>query len=396
MAGTFLTSLTRRDAPTGYRMQDGSGEATFTSLVPSANNAFSMHTCSFLFRGRARSPPARPAQPQLLLFPAVKPLGGIMVMRRYAFVFATLLILVAYPALAANCTYWTAWEYQVTQYEDGTISILITGITEYAICDVNGGTGGSPAPNPGGGSCSSTPPTVTLASIDTTDPYQPIVGVSVTSNDPYDPVSVVNLEVNGSTVNYLDFVGNGQYRLRLPPITDFQEGSASIVGKACTGTAACNQDSAMISRFTPSPQIASGTISASWQEEEERGPVTRTADYNQQLRQTYRTTSFSCCETGENSHVQIGESLVTLSGYDPMPWWNAGVNTSGTNTLATYGLADAANPVACTFPVLCSSKSGSAAATFGYSPSVHEAISSFVIDGANALFSNGSLDLSFP
>jgi hypothetical protein len=110
----------------------------------------------------------------------------------------------------------------------------------------------------------------------------------------------------------------------------------------------------------------------------------------------YTTTSFTCTEVGESSHVQVKDSLVTISGYDPMPMWSAGVQTSGTINYASYGLTDSASPVACTYPVTCSSKAGSSGGTFGYAPSVHEAISSFIVDGWTASFTNGSLDISFP
>ena len=99
---------------------------------------------------------------------------------------------------------------------------------------------------------------------------------------------------------------------------------------------------------------------------------------------------------GENSHVQIRDSLVTISGYDPMPMWSAGVQTNGTLNYATYSLSDSANPVGYTWPIVCSSKAGNRAATFGYAPSVHETISSFVVEGATTAFTNGSLDISFP
>jgi hypothetical protein len=267
-------------------------------------------------------------------------------------------------------------------------------MTTYGYCDVNGG---GPYFDPGPiGVPTPIPPTVSLGFVDTVDPYNPIVAVDVTSNDPCDPVSQVILEVNGSTEDFMSYTGMGRYQLHLSAIGNFGDGNVSLKGKACSGTGVCGEIAATMMRYTQSPNTAEATLTAMWPVAGRYGPVFRSANYGHGLRQVYTTTTFTCSERGENSHVQLKDSLVTISGYDPMPMWSAGVQTSGTINLSSYGLTDSANPVGCTFPVTCSSKAGSSSGTFGYAPSVHESISSFIVDGQAALITNGSLDISFP
>jgi hypothetical protein len=303
------------------------------------------------------------------------------------------LLLFSTQAAWAYCTTETVIWYQVAEYSDGTKSTTILSIEEYTWCDV----AADPLPPDAyvGGPTYTTPPSVSMSFVDTTDPYNPIVGIDVSSNDDSDPTSWVILEVSGTTVDYTGFSGNGQYRLALGTIGDFGDGNTGINAKACTEYGVCGNDSQSVSRSTPSPNEAAKDISASWQEEEEEGPVTHSAAYGHTLRQVYTTTNFTCSELGENSHFQIKDSLVTISGQDPMPWWNASISTSGTINNASYGLSDSENPVGCTYPVLCSSKSGSSSGTFGYLPSVHEGITDFVIDGQGSIFTNGTLDINF-
>jgi len=110
----------------------------------------------------------------------------------------------------------------------------------------------------------------------------------------------------------------------------------------------------------------------------------------------YTYTSFGCSEVGQNSRYEIKESVVTISGQDPMPLWSDSIYTSGTINNASYTLSESANPVGCAYPTLCSSKSGSSTGTFGRSPSAHDDIGSFVVDGMGTIFTNGSLEVSFP
>ena len=210
--------------------------------------------------------------------------------------------------------------------------------------------------------------------------------------------------VNGATVDYSYSSGTafGRYPLRLTAISNFSDGNVSITAKACSGTGVCAQNSANMNRFTPSPGTASSTIYATWLEEdegsEELGPVyiPRSASYSHGIRQLYTTTVFTCSEIGESSHYQVKDSLVTISGQDPMPVWGSTVEVRGTiSWWISYRLTESANPVGCTFPVICSSKAGGVAGAFGYAPSVHEVVSPFTIDGQAAVITNGSVDITF-
>lgn len=210
--------------------------------------------------------------------------------------------------------------------------------------------------------------------------------------------------MNGATVDYSYSSGTafGRYPLRLTAISNFSDGNVSITAKACSGTGVCAQNSANMNRFTPSPGTASSTIYATWLEEdegsEELGPVyiPRSASYSHGIRQLYTTTVFTCSEIGESSHYQVKDSLVTISGQDPMPVWGSTVEVRGTiSWWISYRLTESANPVGCTFPVICSSKAGGVAGAFGYAPSVHEVVSPFTIDGQAAVITNGSVDITF-
>ena len=223
-----------------------------------------------------------------------------------------------------------------------------------------------------------------------------MVGIDVNSNDARDPVAWVVLEVNGTTEDYSGFYDNARYQLHLRSIGQFGEnGSVTLNAKACTGSGVCGESSAFLERST-TPKDNDNTIAASWQEEEEKGPVTRQASYGHGLRQMYTYTHFGCSEIGENSRYEIRESVVTISGQDPMPLWSDSIYTSGTINNASYTLSESANPVGCTYPTLCSSKSGSSAGSFGYSISVRDDIGSFVVEGMGTIFTNGSLEVSFP
>ena len=124
--------------------------------------------------------------------------------------------------------------------------------------------------------------------------------------------------------------------------------------------------------------------------------MTLHASYEHSLRQLHTSTTFTCTERGETSHAELRESLVTISGRDPMPLWSAMVATHGTINNASYELWPSANPVVCTFPIQCASRSGSSFGAFGYLVSIDESITSFVIEGQNALATNRSLSMVIP
>jgi hypothetical protein len=324
-----------------------------------------------------------------------------------------LLLAVAFlfvPTLASACTEYTVIKSQTTQWWDGTFTVLITGMEFYSDCTTsagggpdygNGGSGGGlgvPAP---------IPPTISIINVNTTDPYNPIVTADVASNDPNDPVNVITLEVNGTTVDYA-YWGNtafARYQLRLPAIIYFPDGTSSLTAKACSAAGVCSQYAANMFRTTPSPNTAGTSIFATWLELDEAGeeppivgpvPVLKSAYYGHGLRQMYTTTLFGCAEVGETSHYLIRDSLVTISGAEPMPMWSATVTANGTiGWWNSWGLWDSANPVGCTFPVQCSSKSGGVSGAFGFAPSVREAISSFLIDGQPTSITNGWLEIPF-
>jgi len=315
-----------------------------------------------------------------------------------------MLLLVPRSALA-GCTTYTEVEWQTTLWWDGSVTYLYLGMTQHTVCDVEGG-GGGPAPDPsGGGGPVTYPPTVSIVDVDTTDPVNPLVVADIVSNDPSDPVNVVNLEVNGTTVDY-SYWGNtafARYQLHLGAISNFSDGNVAITAKACSATGVCGQSSTTMNRFTPSPGTASNTIFASWLEDdegdEEFGPgfVVRSGSYSHGLRQSYTRTSFTCSEVGENSHYQVKGSLVTLASRDPLPEWAAIADVSGTlGYWTSYNLTEAGNPVGCTFPVQCSSKGGALPGAFGYAPSVQERISWFSIEGQPTFFTNGTLSFTLP
>jgi hypothetical protein len=194
-------------------------------------------------------------------------------------------------------------------------------------------------------------PAVSLADVDTTDINNPIVGVDVSARDPYHPIEAVILEVNGITVGYISWQGNARYGLHLPAIPFFNEGSTTVKGPACLSTGNCNE---------------------------------------------HTLTTFSFPESGGNSHVQVKDSLVTISGHDPMPMWTAGAWTSGTYPTGNYGIYDPSpnpNLWQCSNGYICDSKVGRGAVLFGYTAAVHEGLWSFVIEGWNATYSGGSLDI---
>ena len=109
---------------------------------------------------------------------------------------AVLLMLGAQVMLADCYTYTVIW-YQTTEYSDGTKSYKLLSIEDFTLCDVSS----TPLPPDAdvGGPVYTAPPSVSVAFVDTTDPYNPIVGVDVASNDTADQVAWVILEVNGTT-----------------------------------------------------------------------------------------------------------------------------------------------------------------------------------------------------
>lgn len=297
---------------------------------------------------------------------------------------------------AADCTTYTQVEWQATYWWDGEVTYLILNITEFMSCTVYPDDPQPVDPGGGGGDINTPPPmpVVTLLGVDTTNIYNPIVSFDVSSNDPNDPVTVVSFELDGQTADYVAYHGDTQYQFPLQGIPYFAEGNYILTGKACSGTGNCGVTSATMYRYTPSPATASTDMTATWYEEDEEHPIARFANYNHSLRQMYTTTTFSCPETGENSHVQTRDSLVTISGSDPMTLWTAGAVIDGSLSNVVYGIYDPSpSPLNCTFPTICDSKVGSRSDTFGYSLSVHEGLWSFVVDGWNAGFTGGSLDI---
>jgi hypothetical protein len=325
-------------------------------------------------------------------------------MKRSAFFLTVLLLLATRPALA-DCYEYTIIDYQVTTWWDGTQTVMILGMETFGYCDAVAGGGDPGGGGPGGGSdgggYAPLPATVSVSSVDTTDPFNPIVGIDVTANPNSDPVTTVILEVNGVVADYMSYAGTARYQFHMPSIGSFADGNVVLAGKACNeSTGACGWGASSMMRYTPSPATTSAIMGVSWQEEDEGseespGLVTRHKNFTHSLRQVYATTTFTCQETGENSRRQVKETIAVISGTDPMPMWSASAQTSGTLNSAGYLLTSGAESMACGYPTLCSTKTGSSASTFGYMPSVHEAINSFVIDGVGALYNNGSLDISF-
>jgi len=317
-------------------------------------------------------------------------------MRRYILLLALLFVCLFAQAALADCYSYTVIVYQTTEWWDGTITYQILDMYEVGFCDVSGGV---PPDNTGGGGYVPPPtsaPSVNLAFVDTTDVWNPIVGVDVSSNDSTDQVAWVIFEINGTTQDYIGYVGNGRYQLHMPAITTWGEGTQSLNGKACTGQGICGESGANLNRFNQNPSTNGEDMSAAWQEEDPEGPVTRYGAYGHSIRQMYMTTWFSCSELGGNSHVEVKDSLVTISSVYPEPMWNGSVQSNGTINNASWGLSyNPDNPVGCTFPTVCWSKSGGAWGAFGYAPSVDDSVGSFVIEGASAMMTGGSLHVTF-
>jgi hypothetical protein len=144
-----------------------------------------------------------------------------------------------------------------------------------------------------------------------------------------------------------------------------------------------------MTRYTGSPLVTSTTLDASWQEQEHDGPVTVSASYGHSFRQSYTTTTFSGgIETGQTSHFQLRLALATINGDGPI--WNA-TATAHASTTGTAFLSTSDNPVDCSGA--CTSR-GTDLGMFGYSASVDEQITSFIVDGQGARFSGGALSLT--
>ncbi len=333
-------------------------------------------------------------------------------MRKLYALWLTVVVFLVPQLASAYCSTYTVILSQTTLFGDGSVSVLITGWDTYDVCDAGGGgaDGGPDGGGSGGGTGSVTspiPPYITLVNIDTTDPYQPIVTADVATNDPDDPVNRISLDVNGTTVDssYSSGTPFARYQLHLPAIIYFPDGTTSLTAKACSAALVCAQVSANMYRTTPSPNKASVDMFATWLEMDEAGtgplegpiPVSMSAYFGHGLRQMYTTTLFGGPEVGENSHYLIRDSLVTVSGVLPLPDWKGAVRASGTiGWWNSWDLFTSANPVDCTFPVRCSSKSGGVSGAFGYAPSVSDQISSVLMDGQPVLVTNTSLSISFP
>lgn len=233
---------------------------------------------------------------------------------------------------------------------DGSISYVPMGGVTYvyyeAYCDPS--TGMIPGTEPGGSSYLPLKPKVALKSVDTTDPYRPLLVVDVDS-DPYAPATMLTVTMNSGTVAQLPLVGNGEYEVALPSVNTFSfAGTKAITAKACTAANSCGTVSGSMSRNTPSPLSKTVTLSARYVVGDDGW---RYASYEHQFNQSYMTTSFSMPELGQNSRRQLRNSLIKLqwnsSVYDAI--FSAHVYTSGT----IYGSSASATPT-CAFVPPCS------------------------------------------
>ncbi len=298
-----------------------------------------------------------------------------------------LILLVAIPSVASADCYWelldvtqvTTWGYTTDPKGNeelipmGTTTYYYWGLVCYGTIVVAPQPGTSPSPP-------LIQPSLSIAFIDTTDPYSPIVAIDVSTPDPNYPPDSVTLWVNGGQVSSSPWYGNARYQLRMPAVTGYPDGNTPIVAEACAVSAFCGSTAATMYRATPAwPLSASENMHANWLE----GDTFMSADFGHQLQQTYQSTSFNISEIGQNSRQELGTSFVTIShmSYDPAPYWNGSASAYGTVGNGTYWASLGCSMLPPPYAV-CPSICATACATEGlpgYLPYVVDQISSFRI-----------------
>lgn len=305
-------------------------------------------------------------------------------------------------AIDNNCYYKVVGTATITTYgeiinPDGSKSYVPMGGVTYvyyqSYCDASGVYSSDPTEEP-----IRTPmrPRVALKTIDTTDPYRPLLVVDVDS-DPYYPAKTLTVSVGGVTLTQLPLVGDGQYEVALRSVSEYPSSSTkAIVATACGATStSCGSVSGSMTRYKPSPPSRSETLVAMYLS----GDEFFRQNYGHQYIQEYMTTSFSMAELGQNSRRQLRQSLVKLqwsvAGYDAT--FNARVQATG----ILYGNTFTTTPSCFNVPTCyggCAHKCIDTGA-FGFMISTKDGIGDLLLKNSWQLMSvasGGTLSLTVP
>jgi hypothetical protein len=230
---------------------------------------------------------------------------------------------------------------------DGSKSYVPMGSTTYvyydAYCDPSTG-----ELQYGGPTYVPLKPKVQFVSVNTVDPYRPLLVVDVDS-DPYQPASTLKVTFGGVNIMTLPIAGAGKYEVSLPSVSNYTASvSKSIVATACTPANACGSASGSMTRYKPPALTKDQTINTAYI----AGDEYQWLNYGHQFLQGYMTTSWSMAELGQNSRRQLRNSLIKLQWNNDSfnSNYNAVVKTSGT----FYGNTFNATPTCYDVPVLCS------------------------------------------
>src|SRR5262245_3558396 len=144
-------------------------------------------------------------------------------MKQGGLLIALVLTLFLAHSAFADCYSFTLVYWQYTQWWDGSITWSIQHVDSYSICEVTGGSSGGGTG--GGGAPQPIPPSVSVSGVNTTDINSPTISADITQRDPSNPLTVIQLDVDGTTVDFVSFQGNARYTFFFAPIAFFGEGT---------------------------------------------------------------------------------------------------------------------------------------------------------------------------
>jgi hypothetical protein len=240
-------------------------------------------------------------------------------------------------------------------------------------------------------------PTITIAYVETTDPTNAELAADVTIPSGGAAPASVSFYLDQSFAQSLAFSGSGRYVFHLP-IAGRADGSIQLAVSACS-TSGCGASVGTMSRYTPGPLAADGTLVATWNDSDldENGNVEvilKEADYGHAYRQLVTGTTFNIYEIGENSRFQFidGSATLNVPPADAIPLWNAEIDTNGTINNAFATLTGCGSFYGCS---RCVSQCGSPQNAFAYGGSAHDLIWNVVVEnGTIALISGNSMEVS--
>jgi hypothetical protein len=238
----------------------------------------------------------------------------------------------AASAIDNNCYYKVVGSATITTYgeiinKESKSYVPLGGVTYVyyeSYCDPSGV---YTDPTTGGPVYTPMRPRVAFKSINTTDPYRPLLIVDVDS-DPYYPATSLKVTVGGSTVATLPLVGDGQYEVALRSVGDYTTSSTkAIVGTACNASNVCGSVSGSMTRYKAPYLSKDEMMYAGYLSGDEFFNV----PYGHQYLQGYMTTSFTMPELAQNSRRQLRLSLVKLR------WTNTNYNVAVTANVHSTG-----------------------------------------------------------